>query len=120
MSSEVLNELMRRSESLTSEEKVRLANHLVGEAGKSQAGGSEGSGANGDVRGLDHQRRQEQQWLLDHAAEYAGQWVALSGDCLLSHGVDGRQVLSEARRAGVVVPFVVRVESPSELPFGGW
>jgi hypothetical protein len=39
---------------------------------------------------------------------------------LLSGGTDGRVVLSEARQAGVAVPFVVRVHSPDELPFDGW
>lgn len=120
MSSEVLNELMRRSETLTDEEKMRLATHLVDRAGRSQGGGLAGNEGNGDKGGPDPERRQEQQWLLQHSQEYAGQWVALSRDCLLSHGTDGRLVLSEARRAGVAVPFVVRVEEHDELPFGGW
>lgn len=120
MSSEVLNELIRRSESLTDQEKMRLANHLVDHAGKTQTGGLEGTGANGDTTADDHERRREQQWLLDHGREYAGQWVALNGDSLLSHGTDGRLVLSEAQTACIAVPFVVRVESPDELPFGGW
>ena len=68
---------------------------------------------------MDPERRQEQQCLSQAGAEYAGQWVALEGDCLLSYGTDGRVVLSEARRAAVAVPFVVRVDSPDELRFGG-
>jgi hypothetical protein len=35
--------------------------------------------------------------LVQHGDEYACQWGALDGDCLLSHGTDGRLVLSEAR-----------------------
>ena len=120
MSSEVLNELIRRSESLTDEEKLRLANHLAGQAGKSQGGRPGGTEDNGDASKPDRERRREQEWLLQHGQQYAGQWVALDGDCLLSHGIDGRLVLSEARRAGVAVPFVVRIEKPDELPFGGW
>ena len=120
MSSEVLNELMRRSESLTDEEKMRLANHLASQAGKSQAARAAGTEDNGDTSKPDPERRRERQWLLQHGKEYEGQWVALDGDCLVSHGTDGRLVLSEARRIGVAVPFVVRVEKRDELPFGGW
>jgi len=120
MSTEVLNELLRRSESLTNEEKMRLANHLASQAGKSQAGQTVGTEDNGDASKPDPKRRRERQWLLQHGKEYEGQWVALDGDCLLSHGTDGRLVLAEARRSAVIVPFVVRVEKPDELPFGGW
>ena len=120
MSSEVLNELIRRSESLTDEEKICLANHLAIQAGKSQAGRSARTEDNGDARKPDTERRGEQRWLREHGKEYEGQWVALNGDRLLSHGNDGRQVLAEARRAGVAVPFVVRVEKADELPFAGW
>jgi hypothetical protein len=121
MSSEVLNELMRRSESLslTDEEKMRLANHLAS-VGNIQAGRPAETEDNGDTSKPDPERRRERQWLLQHGKEYEGQWVALDGDCLLSHGTDGRLVLAEARRIGVSVPFVVRVEKPDELPFGGW
>jgi hypothetical protein len=122
MSSQLLKELMRQSETLTSEEKLRLANHLVTQATKSQAGGPEAneSESNPSSTDPDPKRRREQRWLREHAKEYEGQWVALNGDRLLSHGTDGRLVLSEARQAGVPVPFVVRVEMPDELPFGGW
>jgi hypothetical protein len=120
MSTEMLNELMRRAEELTEEEKIRLATHLVDLAGKSQLNGSDATKASVNTNAVDPERRREQQWLFQHGAEYAGKWVALDGDCLLSYGTDGRVVLSEARRAGVAVPFVVRVDSPDELPFGGW
>jgi hypothetical protein len=120
MSSQLLNELMRWAESLTSEEKLRLANHLLLQARKSQAGGPEGNEAERDASSPDPRRREEQRWLLQHGSQYAGEWVALNGDCLLSHGTDGRVVLTEARRAGVAIPFGVRVDSPDDLPFGGW
>jgi hypothetical protein len=120
MSSEVLGELMRRSEALSDEEKLRLAHHLLVQAKKSKAGEPEGNEAERDATSPDPRRREEQRWLLQHGSQYAGEWVALNGNCLLSHGTDGRVVLSEARRGGVAVPFVVRVEKPDELPFGGW
>jgi hypothetical protein len=119
MSSEVLNELMSRSEALTDEEKLRLATHLVERAGIVGTGESRAPDRSGRPE-YDPERRRERQWLREHGEEYASQWVALDGSCLLSHGPDGRLVLSEALKAGVSVPFVVRVESPDELPFGGW
>lgn len=62
----------------------------------------------------------EYRWLREHAAEYAGQWVALEGDRLLSHGVDMREVHRTARSGGAQFPYLVQVEADAELPFGGW
>jgi len=62
----------------------------------------------------------ELRWIDEHRAEYAGQWVAVRGDRLLSHGTDGVQVYREARAAGDDRPFVTWVEPPDQLPFAGW
>src|SRR3954471_15520669 len=62
----------------------------------------------------------ELRWIEEHRAEYAGQWVAVRGDRLLSSGTDGREVYEAARAAGDERPFVTRVESADELPFAGW
>lgn len=62
----------------------------------------------------------ELNWVKIHGAEYEGQWVALDGERLISHGASGLEVYQAARRAGVVSPFVIQVESKDELPFGGW
>jgi hypothetical protein len=62
----------------------------------------------------------ETQWLKEHRHEYIGQWVALDGDQLVSHGTNARAVSEAARDAGVEVPFFTRVEPDEELPFGGW
>lgn len=63
---------------------------------------------------------QEMRWLAEHGHEYAGQWVALDGGRLLSHGENARDVYDAARRSGVNLPLVVRVDSGEQLPFGGW
>ena len=65
-------------------------------------------------------REHEQEWLRAHAGEFAGHWVALDGDRLLSHGENGREVLEQAWRQGVEEPLVVRIPNEPELPFGGW
>jgi hypothetical protein len=62
----------------------------------------------------------EYKWLREHRAEYAGQWVALDGDRLVSHGEDGRKVYAEAREAGVEIPYLVHIEPADAPPFGGW
>jgi len=62
----------------------------------------------------------EMQWLVEHRHEYAGQWVALDGDKLLSHGADAHEVFEAARRTGVKLPLFVHIEPADELPFGGW
>lgn len=62
----------------------------------------------------------ELRWVEEHRAEYAGQWVAVRGDKLLSSGTDGKKVYEAARAAGDECPFVTRVEPADELPFAGW
>ncbi len=62
----------------------------------------------------------QQRWLAEHRREYAGQWVALDGDRLLSHGPDARKVFADARASGVALPMILEVRPEDELPFGGW
>ena len=62
----------------------------------------------------------EIKWLAEHRHEYAGQWVALDGDKLLSHGHNAREVFEAARSTGVKLPLFVHIEPADELPFGGW
>ena len=63
---------------------------------------------------------EETRWIAAHREEYAGQWVALKGSRLLSHGLDAKAVYQAARTLGVESPVVVQIESSDELPFGGW
>jgi hypothetical protein len=62
----------------------------------------------------------EKQWLKEHRHEYLGQWVALDGDRLLSHGTDARAVSEAAREAGIASPFLAHMDPDEEIPFGGW
>ena len=62
----------------------------------------------------------ELRWIEEHRSEYAGQWVAVRGDRLLSSGPNGKEVYEAARAAGDECPFVTRVEPADELPFAGW
>lgn len=65
-------------------------------------------------------RSLEMQWVAEHGKEYAGQWVALDRDRLLSHGTNAREVFAIARNSGVEAPFFAHLEAEDELPFGGW
>jgi hypothetical protein len=65
-------------------------------------------------------RSRELQWLQDHAAEYANQWVALHNGELLLSGATAKEVFAAAAAAGIERPFVVQVEDPGGLPFAGW
>jgi len=69
---------------------------------------------------IDAMQRAELEWLKHNGPQYEGQWVALQGSHLLSHGPDAVEVLKRARAQGVVSPLLVRVPHGPELPFGGW
>ena len=62
----------------------------------------------------------EQEWLRAHGQEYSGQWVALNGEELLSHGSDARGVRDEARAKGVETPLMVHLPDEPDLPSAFW
>ncbi len=62
----------------------------------------------------------EQEWLRAHGQECSGQWVALNGEELLSHGLDARQVRDEARVKGIQTPLMVRISDEPNLPSAFW
>lgn len=62
----------------------------------------------------------EMQWIKDHKQEYAGQWVALDGYRLLSHGMNAKEVFTAADESGVEDPFFAHLPPADVLPFGGW
>lgn len=59
-------------------------------------------------------------WLMEHSADYSGQWVALDGELLLAHGMDPKEVFAAADAAGVQHPLVTQVEDSNALPFAGF
>jgi predicted DNA-binding antitoxin AbrB/MazE fold protein len=69
---------------------------------------------------VDSGRREEQEWLLAHGADYRGQWLALQNDKLISHGQNARDVRDEARRKGVPQPLLVHVTEDFDKPSAGW
>jgi hypothetical protein len=57
----------------------------------------------------------ENRWLKEHGDEYAGQWVALKGDQLISHGPDLKAVHAAAKAAGHPDALLEQAE-PSDAP----
>ena len=67
-----------------------------------------------------NERREELQWLAKESGEYAGEWVALEGPCLIAHSTKLADVSAAAVAAGVAEPFFARVPREKNVPFGGW
>jgi predicted DNA-binding antitoxin AbrB/MazE fold protein len=65
-------------------------------------------------------REAEQEWLKQHEREYAGQWVALDGNVLLSHGSDAVDVRDAARKVTSKTPLFVHISKEPRLPSAGW
>ena len=59
----------------------------------------------GNLRGTDGVRRPH---------THTGEWVAMQGDQMLSHGADPVRVVAEARERGARVPYLFRVPRPDE------
>ena len=64
--------------------------------------------------------KKEMDWLREHRAEYANQWVALDGDRLISAGRSAKEVHTAAKTAGFPHALIVLVEPPDALPFAGF
>jgi uncharacterized protein with von Willebrand factor type A (vWA) domain len=65
--------------------------------------------------------RKAMNWIAKHRTEYLGQWVALEGDRLISHGSDAVEVHRAAKAAGIATPFLEQVVEKEEGPYwGGW
>jgi len=59
----------------------------------------------------------EHQWLEEHGQEYVGQWVALKGNQLISHGSRGKDVHEAAAAAGHPDALMLLVQPKDDRPF---
>jgi predicted DNA-binding antitoxin AbrB/MazE fold protein len=69
---------------------------------------------------VDPSRAKEQEWIREHGSEYPGEWVALQGSELISHGPKLRTARDEARAKGIQHPLMVHLPDGPELPSAGW
>jgi len=116
-----VQEVLRQIESLSADERQSLVNYLNEQARKDTAVASDpGSDQEMAQAEPDPFRRREYEWLRQHRDEYAGQYVALKGDRLVAHAESLRELHHLVRESGIRRPLFVRIESPDELPFGGW
>lgn len=118
MATELLHDLMARSSDLTPEEKQRLAQYLS-EQVKDRNGNEEGISQ--QMPGIDPRKSQlSVAWLKTHAAEYAGQHVALDGDRLVGSGGSIRDAQAAARQSGHPHALLVHVPPREGGAWGGW
>ena len=68
----------------------------------------------------DSSRAAEQEWIRLHGADFCGEWVALQGSELISHGAKARAVRDEARAKGVASPLMVHLPDEPGRPSAGW
>lgn len=68
----------------------------------------------------DPNRQLEYAWLKKHSDEYAGQYVALSGNQLVAAAPSLKELYQLVGQSNVYRPFFVRIEAEDEPPFGGW
>ena len=62
-------------------------------------------------------RERELEWRRTHAAilrEHENEWVVLEGENIVAHGSDPTYVIQEARRHGIVNPYIFFVEHDAE------
>ena len=59
-------------------------------------------------------------WIEEHRAEFAGQYVALDGDCLVAHGADPREVIAAVRASGLNGLFFTFIPPADAPPFAGF
>lgn len=65
-------------------------------------------------------RHRRLEWLKANREQYAGQYVALSGDRLVGHAARISEARAQALANGVENPFLTRVESIETTVPAGW
>lgn len=64
-------------------------------------------------------RTREMGWIEKHKHEYAGQWVALDGDRLITASPIQQEVWDAVKTDSAELPLVHRIPSPDDLPYIG-
>jgi hypothetical protein len=64
--------------------------------------------------------KKEMEWLREHRAEYANQWVAVDEDRLINTGCSAKEVHAAAKAADVSHALIVLVEPPDTSSLAGF
>ena len=105
MSEQVLDQLKQQASSLSKQEKFILAKYLLEQAREPDE--------EKDIR------ERQLEWLKTNRDKYAGQYIALDGDILVSQGETLREVRRQAEKKGVKDAFIVKVFSEDTILSAG-
>ncbi|MDX2041363.1 MAG: hypothetical protein SF097_08940 [Acidobacteriota bacterium] len=64
-------------------------------------------------------RTKELEWVEQHKHEYAGQWVALDGARLIAASSNRSDISVAIKAGGAILPLILRIPSPDDLPYIG-
>ena len=115
MSVELIDTIKQQAATLTAQEKLQLAHHLLEQARLDQpTPGNKSTTA-------DAVRRERFEWLKAHREEYGGQYVALDGGQLVPLDQTTASLEEGAHAAGKPHAFVTYLSKPDEVAeWGGW
>jgi hypothetical protein len=106
-----VDQIIRSIEKLPAAEQQRIRQWLEDNGTKNGEGHDSHAHANRSSESL--------RWLHENREKYSGQWVALDGDRLIASGPTAKEVYSNAKAAGVEIPFVELVTDRERLPSTG-
>jgi len=114
MQTKTLTQLKRQIISLNEFEKKDLAEFLAEEINDKEV-------QTPLLTSDDEETRQQQlEWLKANREKYAGKYVALVGNKLVSEGKTIREAHEKAKKNGFHNPFLTMLYSETDVPFGGW
>ena len=104
----VLDEVIEKAATLTSEERDKLIEILQEQKNKNQKNGGKGFVHPNTI------------WVKEHRAEYQGKYVALKDGELIAVGKTIKEADVQAKEKGVEKPLLTYLFPLDEEPFGGW
>jgi len=108
MSAVLVDEIIEKSASLTTEERRELIQILQEQDKKTKSDGKKGYVHPNTI------------WVKEHHAEYAGKYVALKDGELVATGRTIKEADLKAKEKGVKNPMLTYLFPLDSEPFGGW
>lgn len=114
MQTETLSQIKQQIILLDEAEKQSLADFLADEL--KNGGETIAPSQNSD----DETRKRQLEWLKANRENFAGKYVALIDDRVVGEGRTIGEAREQALKNGFKNPFLTRVYSERDVPFGGW